>query len=99
MNEMKRIKEIESILSNALNEVQRNTIGLFKPKYSNQLELVISDRDGYLITISPLSLGGFNTNHIDSSQGVYKKFPDNKNMLDFKYENPEFSEFVKSFEK
>ena len=61
-------------LSNALKAVQELAVGVFKPKFGSDYELVISDDDSVLETLSVGGLLGLNTLHIGADQGHYVPF-------------------------
>jgi hypothetical protein len=60
--------------------LQTNVIGLFKPWYSQTYDMVVSNDNGYLKTISIGHLFGLQTNHIDASNGKLVMFEDNENL-------------------
>lgn len=85
--------ELEKTIKNALQELQSKTIGLFKPKFSSVVEMVVEDSDGHLITLHVGTLGGLQTLHINRMEGRYVKFPNGKTIQDM-MENPmEFQKF------
>ena len=90
-------KETEFQLKCALVKMQMQTIGLFKPKFAKEVEMVIEDNGGHLKTISIGSLGGLMTLHINSKEGLYKKFPEGKSMSEMMQDPFAFDAFVKSF--
>ena len=58
-----------SNLSIELYHLQSNVIGLFKHRYSNSFEMVISNDGGFLKTIHIGTLGGLIENHISKTEG------------------------------
>jgi hypothetical protein len=87
-----------SILQTELNLLQSKTIGLFKLGQNGKLELVVSENDGLLHTITIGGLGGLTETHIQANKGTYRKFPNGQNLLEFKSNPFGLNEFVKSFE-
>lgn len=87
-----------SILESELNILQSKTIGLFKYGQDGKLELVISENDGLLHTVTIGVLGGLTETHIPENKGTYRKFPNGQNLLEFKSNPYGLNEFVKSFE-
>lgn len=80
-----------------LNILQNQCIGLFKNKFSDELEMVINDENGFLHVVTIGRLGGLHETHIDSCMGKYKKFPDNQTLLTMKNDPFVLSDFCKSF--
>jgi hypothetical protein len=87
-----------NILETELNILQSKTIGLFKVGKNGKLELVVSEIDGVLHTITIGSLGGLIETHIPKNNGMYRKFPNNQNLLQLKSNPYDLNEFVKIFE-
>ena len=91
-------------LSAALENLQSKTIGLFVNDFnlSNKptaFELVIQEDAGMLRTVHIGNLGGMTEILIPKAKGVYKKFPDNQTLSDFKKNPYALNEFVKDFFK
>lgn len=95
-------------LQNELDNLQTNVIGFFKPFKSTHVEMVLSNHDGVLKTVTIGRLGGLHTLNIDKSNGVlviFSEVSEHKNLLDLK-KNPflmrdmiEQLESNKTFEK
>lgn len=79
-----------------LNTLKNDVIGLFK--IGNNFELVVEDSPSTFITLRITEFGAIQeTYHYSSERGIFKPFPDNKNMNDI-LDNPfEFDAFIKSF--
>ena len=86
------------LLESELNILQDQTIGLFKYGQNGKLELVVSENDGLLHTITIGSLGGLTETHIPENKGIFRKFPNGQTLLEFKTNPYGLNEFVKSFE-
>ena len=62
-------------LSIELMRLQSNVIGFFKPWYNlNSYEMIVSNDNGHLKTITIGHLFGLQTNHINSSNGKVVMF-------------------------
>lgn len=84
-------------LSLELYNLQNNVIGVFKPRYSKDYEMVVSNNDGLLKTISIGGLGGLHTTHIPATEGKLALF-DNGLTLSDMMKNPfRLKEFMDEF--
>ena len=84
-------------LSAALQELQKNTIGLFKPYASKRLELVVEENEHTIKSISIGDLGGYSTTMTPIGQGLYKRFPEGMSLLSMKQDPFALNEFCKQF--
>lgn len=82
-------------LSIELMHLQSNVIGLFKPWYSQTYEMVVSNDNGHLKTISIGHLFGLNSTHIDASNGKLVMFEDNENLYRLLSNPKKLEEYVK----
>lgn len=83
-------------LSKALHEIQNKVIGLYYNPFTDNLEPVINNDDGYLTIITVGTLLGLSTEHREGNM-VY--FPNNKSLSEM-MENPvEFSEWYDKTKK
>lgn len=98
INKNKKKMDKFNILQTELNLLQSKTIGLFKLGQNGKLEMVISEDEGLLHTVTIGDLGGLHETHIPANKGTYRKFPNNQNLLEFKTNPYALHEFVKSFE-
>ena len=80
----------------ALNNLQANTIGLFKPNMSSVIELVIENDRGLLKCVSFGTLGGLHTIHISQEQGKLHMFEEGKYLSDIMEKPFEFDTLLKS---
>ena len=87
-------------LSEAMHELQNNTIGLFRSYGSRTLELVIEiDESKTLITTILLKpLGGYETISTPIQRGLLKMFPDGKTLTEMKEDVFAFDSFVKEIQ-
>lgn len=90
------MKEMKKQLSQALQNLQSHTIGLFQ-QGSGQPEMVIENDNGLLTTITIGGLGGLQNNHISADKGMYKEFPDGKSLTDMLEDPFALYEFKKQF--
>lgn len=83
----------------ALNELQSQTIGLFKHKYSqkNDFDLVVKNDNGLLVTVSIGGLAGYITTHIPQTEGKLFMFPNGKNLYSLKEDPYELYALIKDF--
>jgi hypothetical protein len=90
-------------LSQALQKVQAEVIGLFKNRMSKQTEMVLSaEKNGMVKTIRVGELGGLSTNHYSyeliDKYGKLVIFPDNKNLYEMAYGDAlAFHDFIEKF--
>lgn len=79
-----------------LNTLKNDVIGLFK--LHNKFELVVENSEGTFRTLNITQFGVVQeTVYYSDDRGIFKPFPDNKNMNQM-LDNPfEFDAFIKSF--
>lgn len=81
-----------------LYKLQEHTIGLFKARGSDVIEMVVKKDGDLLKTITIGRLGGLHTTHIPMDRGVYKEFGQRRTLADM-LKNPfELDEICKSFD-
>lgn len=90
--------KITTKLSEELNNLQNNVIGLFKLSKLGDIWLVINNDDGHLECIRVTQLGAMSTLHINQEQGKLKMFGDGISLNDLKSDpfklDRLFSEFL-----
>ena len=79
--------------------LQHKCIGLFNNSYTNELEMVIEEKEGLLVTITIGTLGGISENNTSISNGLFKRFPDNKSLYEMKDDPFALNDFCKLFGK
>lgn len=70
-----------------LNNLQNHVIGLFKPFYSDKIELVLSYEDGVVYCVTVGALGGLSETHIPDSKGKLVMFEEGMSLWDL-MQNP-----------
>ena len=75
-------------LSKELDLLQNNVIGLFKNARMKDYEMVLSNDNGFIKTISISKLGGLHTIMISSNQGKLIVFEDNKTLTEMMEKEP-----------
>ena len=82
-------------LSIELMNLQSNVIGLFKPWFSQTYDMVVSNDDGHLKTISIGQLFGLHSTHIEASNGKLVMFDENENLYNLLSNPKKLEEYVK----
>jgi hypothetical protein len=82
---------------NAIAELHKSVIGLFKPHLLKDYELVVKNDNGHLKCINISRTGYINTLHISSDQGDLFMFKDGKNLTQLEHE--EYMEAIGHFDK
>src|SRR5690348_4651081 len=90
-------KNIMENLSLALNKLQENVIGLFKPHQSSSLWMIIENDGGLYTCITIGNLGGLQTLHVEDQNGIIRLFPDGKSLVDMKADPFGLDAICKSF--
>lgn len=80
----------------AINNLQANTIGLFKPFKGDTIELVVENDNGQLKCVAFGNLGGLHTLHIHKDNGNLHLFDDGKFLSDIMEDPFKFDAILKS---
>lgn len=83
-------------LSITLDNIQSNTIGLFKYPLDNTYRPVIGKSDNMICVISIGNLLGMNTSTYTITSGIYIEFPDGKSLRQMMDSPIEFNEWYKT---
>lgn len=86
-------------LQEQLYKLQEHTIGLFKIRGSDVIEMVIRKDGDMLKTIQIGNLGGLNTTHIQMDRGSYKEFGQGRSLADMLRNPFELDEICKTLKK